>query len=413
MRRITTVVIGAGQSGLAMSKHLSDLGIDHVVLERGEVANSWRTERWNSLRLLTPNWQSRLPGFAYSGPDPDGYMSMPEVVAYVQAYADRIDAPVETGTTVTRVSRSGDGYLVATDRETWACRTLVIASGACNLPVVPALAAQLPQIHSLTPFQYRSPAQLPAGGAMIVGASATGVQLAREIRASGREVLLCVGEHVRLPRLYRGRDIKWWMEATGMMDARYDEIDDLDRARRLPSLQLIGTPERSTIDLNALRAAGVGFVGKLVAVDGAKAKFSGSLANCCALADLKMNRLLESIDAWIEAKGWADRFGPPCRYEPTRIAPNPLLELDLKAAGIGTVIWATGFRPDYSWLDVPVLDRKGRLRHTGGVVVSPGMYVMGLPFMRRRKSSFIDGAGDDAADLAAHMGTYLTRAAAA
>jgi putative flavoprotein involved in K+ transport len=200
-----------------MSKHLSDRGIDHVVLERGEVAHSWRTERWNSLRLLTPNWQSRLPGFAYSGPDPDGYMTMPEVVAYVQAYADRIDAPVETGTTVTRVSRSGDGYLVATDRETWACRTLVIASGACNVPVLPALAERLPQIASLTPFQYRAPAQLSASGVMIVGASATGVQLAREIRASGREVLLCVGEHVRLPRLYRGRDIKWWMEATGMM----------------------------------------------------------------------------------------------------------------------------------------------------------------------------------------------------
>jgi putative flavoprotein involved in K+ transport len=412
VRLATTVVIGAGQSGLAMSKHLSDRGIDHVVLDRGRVANSWQTERWDSLRLLTPNWQSRLPGFAYTGPDPDGYMTMPEVVAYLQAYADRIRAPVETRTTVTRVSRSGDGYTVATDRETFACRSLIIASGACNVPTVPALAAGFPEIASLTPFQYRSPAQLPPGGVMIVGASATGVQLAREVRACGREVLLCAGEHVRLPRVYRGRDIKWWMDTTGMMDVRYDDIDDLDRARRLPSLQLIGAPERATIDLNALRDAGVEIVGKLVAVDGARVKFSGSLANCCALADLKMNRLLESIDAWIEAKGMADRFGPACRYEPTRIEPGSRLELDLRAAGINTVIWATGFRPDYSWLDVPVLDRKGRLHHTGGVVASPGMYVMGLPFMRRRKSSFIDGAGDDAADLAAHMSTYLTRAAA-
>jgi putative flavoprotein involved in K+ transport len=412
VRFATTVVIGAGQSGLAMSKHLSDRGIDHVVLERGEVANSWRTERWDSLRLLTPNWQSRLPGFAYTGPDPDGYMTMPETIAYLEAFADHSRTPVETRTTVTRVNRSGDGYTVATDRGTFACRVLVIASGACNVPVVPAWAAQLPVTASLTPFQYHAPARLPAGGVMIVGASATGVQLAREIRACGRDVLLCVGEHVRLPRVYRGRDIKWWMETTGMMDVRYDQIDDLERARRLPSLQLVGTPERATIDLNALRAAGVEFVGRLVAVDGARAKFSGSLANCCALADLKMNRLLESIDAWIEAKGEADRFGPTCGYEPTRIAPSPLLELDLRAAGINTVIWATGFRPDYSWLDVPVLDRKGRLRHTGGVVASPGMYVMGLPFMRRRKSSFIDGAGDDAADLAAHMSTYLARAAA-
>ena len=412
MKLVTTVVIGAGQSGLAMSKHLTNRGIEHVVLDRGEVANSWRTERWDFLRLLTPNWQSRLPGFAYSGPDPDGYMTMPEVVTYLKAYAEHIRAPVETRTTVIRVSRSGDGYAVATDRDTWACRTLVIASGACNVPAVPALAARLPEITSITPFQYRSPAQLPAGGVMIVGASATGVQLAQEIRASGRAVVLCVGEHVRLPRVYRGRDIKWWMDATGMMDVRYDEIDDLDRARRLPSLQLIGTPERATIDLNVLGAAGVEFVGKLVAVDGARVKFSGSLANCCALADLKMNRLIESIDAWIDAKGMGDRFGPPIRHEPTRVAPGGRLELDLHAAGIETVIWATGFRPDYSWLDVPILDHKGRLRHTGGVVAAPGMYVMGLPFMRRRKSSFIDGAGDDAADLAAHMGAYLTRAAA-
>ena len=247
---------------------------------------------------------------------------------------------------------------------------------------------------------------------MIVGASATGVQLAREIRASGRKVLLCVGEHVRLPRVYRGRDITWWMDAMGMMDVRYDEIEDLERARRLPSLQLIGTPERATIDLNVLRADGVEFVGKLVAVDGARVKFSGSLPNCCALADLKMNRLLEAIDSWIVAKGMADRVDARCRYESTRLAPNSPLMLDLDASGIRTVIWATGFRPDYSWLDVPVLDRKGRLHHTGGVVSSPGLYVMGLPFMRRRKSSFLDGAGDDAADLAAHMLTYLARAAA-
>ena len=327
MKLVTTVVIGAGQSGLAMSSHLSDRGIDHVVLDRGEVANSWRTERWESLRLLTPNWQSRLPGQAYTGADPDGYMTMPEVVGYLQAYARRIGAPVETRTTVMRVSRSGDGYTVVTDRGTWRCRTLVIASGACNVPIVPALSAQLPAtITSLTPFQYRTPAQLPDGGVMIVGASATGVQLAREIRASGRKVLLCVGEHVRLPRVYRGRDITWWMDAMGMMDVRYDEIEDLERARRLPSLQLIGTPERAMIDLNALRAAGVEFVGKLVAVDGARVKFSGSLPNCCALADLKMNRLLEAIDSWIIGKGMVGRVDARCRYEPTRLAPNSPLD---------------------------------------------------------------------------------------
>jgi putative flavoprotein involved in K+ transport len=413
VKQVTTVIIGAGQSGLAMSRQLSIRGIDHVVLDRGEVANSWRNERWNSLRLLTPNWQARLPGHVYSGSDPEGYMTMPEVISYLQTYADRISAPVETGTTVMHVSRSGDGYMVATDRDTWRCHILVIASGACNVPIVPALSAQLPaRIVNLTPFQYRAPDQLPDGGVMVVGASATGVQLAHEIRASGRDVVLCVGEHVRLPRVYRGRDITWWMDAAGMMDVRYDEIEDIERARRLPSMQLIGTPERTTIDLNSLRAIGVEVVGRLVAVDGSKARFSGSLPNCCTLADLKMNRLLESIDSWIVAQGMAERVDPQDRYEPTRLAPNSPLMLDLDARGIRAVIWATGFRPDYSWLDVPVLDRKGRLRHAGGVVASPGMYVIGLPFMRRRKSSFIDGAGDDAADLAAHMHSYLARAAA-
>jgi putative flavoprotein involved in K+ transport len=202
------------------------------------------------------------------------------------------------------------------------------------------------------------------------------------------------------------------MDVLGLMDVRFDEIDDLDRARRLPSLQLIGTPERETVDLNSLQAAGVNIVGKLVALDAGKAKFSGALHNYCALADLKMNRLLDSIDAWVSAGGQDDKFGPPRRFEPTRLDQNIRLGLDLRSGRIETIIWATGFRPDYSWLDVPVLDRKGRIRHFGGVVDAPGMYVMGLPFMRRRKSSFIDGADDDARDLAAHMSSYLRRAAA-
>ena len=256
MRFATTVIIGAGQSGLAMSKHLTARSIDHVLIERGEVGNSWRTERWDSLRLLTPNWQSRLPGYAYEGDDPDGYMTMPEVVSYLERYAKASGAPVQSETRVSRVHRTDTGYEVTTDRGLWRCRTLVLASGACNVATVPALAAGLPRnLANLTPMEYRNPDTLPLGGVMIVGASATGVQLAREIKASGRRVVLSVGNHVRLPRLYRGRDIKWWMDVTGIMDVRYDAVDDLDRARRLPSLQLIGTPERVTIDLNTLRRA--------------------------------------------------------------------------------------------------------------------------------------------------------------
>jgi putative flavoprotein involved in K+ transport len=409
----TIVIIGAGQSGLAMSKHLTEGSVDHVVLERGEVANAWRTERWDSLRLLTPNWQSRLPGYSYDGDDPDGFMTMREVVRYLQRYAEVSDAPVMTGTMVKRVRPMDGGYEVATDRGTWRCRALVIASGACNIAIAPSLSAGLPdKVTSLTPLQYRNPGVLPDGGVMIVGASASGVQLAREIHAAGRRVVLCAGEHIRAPRFYRGRDIQWWMDAIGAMEVRFDAVEDIERARRLPSLQLVGTPERVTVDLNSLRKAGVEIVGRLVGLRDGKAQFSGSLANHCALADLKMNRLLASIDDWARASKLDDRFPPPQRYEPTDIGPEPKLGLDLSDGGISTVIWATGYRPDYSWLDVAVFDRKGRIRHDGGVVSSPGLYVLGLPFMRRRKSSFIDGAGDDAADLAAHLRQSLSRAAA-
>jgi putative flavoprotein involved in K+ transport len=410
---VSTVIIGAGQSGLAMSRHLTDRSIDHVLLERGEVANSWQTERWDSLRLLTPNWQSRLPGFAYAGDDPDGYMRMPEVVGFLRNYARAIHAPVHAGVRVTRVSRTDDGYVVTTDQETWRCRALVIASGACNIPTIPALASALPSsIASLTPMDYRNPSQLPDGGVLVVGASATGVQLAQEIQASGRNVILATGEHVRLPRVYRGRDIKWWMDVIGAMDLRYDEVEDLKRARALPSLQLVGTPERTSIDLNTLRKSGVEIVGRVAALRGSELQFSGGLANQCAMADLKMNRMLDSIDGWISESGRTDEFTPPCRYAPTDPGREVRLSLDLNGGSIRTAIWATGYRPDYSWLDVPVLDRKGRLQHDGGVVTAPGMYVLGLPFLRRRKSSFIDGAGDDAADLAAHLGGNLQLTAA-
>jgi putative flavoprotein involved in K+ transport len=410
----TAIIIGAGQSGLAMSWHLSARSIDHVVLERGEVANSWLTERWDSLRLLTPNWQTRLPGYAYSGDDRDGFMTMPDVIRFLQRYASFSCASIVTGTRVTRVRQREGGYEVETNLGPWRCRKLVVATGACNIASIPSLAVGLPaRVASLTPLQYRNPAVLPDGGVMVVGASASGIQLAREIRAAGRRVVLCVGEHVRMPRSYRWRDIQWWMDVIGAMDVRYDTmIEDIERARRLPSLQLVGTPERVTVNLNSLRKAGVELVGRLVGLCDGKAQFSGSLANHCALADLKMNRLLASIDDWVNSSGLAQQFPAPHRFEPTEVGSETRLSLDLIEAGIGSVIWATGYRPDYSWLDVPVVDRKGRIRHDGGIVAAPGMYVMGLPFMRRRKSSFIDGAGDDAADLTAHMSQNLDRAAA-
>jgi putative flavoprotein involved in K+ transport len=399
-----------------MSRCLTERSIDHVVLERGEVANSWKTERWDSLRLLTPNWLSRLPGYRYNGDDPDGYRTMPETVAFLERYAQVISAPVHTRTTVTRVRRAETGYTVTTDRGEWLSNTLVLASGACNVPSVPAFAQALPPgIAALTPMQYRNPGQLEEGGVLVIGASATGVQLADEIQRSGREVTLAVGEHIRVPRRYRGRDILWWMDAAGVQDQGYHEVDDLNRARTVPSLQLAGYPDSRDVDLNALTALGVKLVGRFAGIRDGVAQFSGSLANMAALSDLKMNRLLGLIDDWAarnevvgELSGELSGAVPlPHRFERTRVPASAPLSLDLRSGGIRSIIWATGFRPDYSWLDVPVLDRKGRIRHDGGVVDSPGLYLMGMQFLRRRKSALIDGAADDARELSAHLAAYL------
>jgi putative flavoprotein involved in K+ transport len=410
--RTTTVVIGAGHSGLAISSCLADRSIDHVVLERNAVANSWRTERWDSLRLLTPNWQCRLPGHAYRGDDPDGFMTMPEVVEFITGYAKDIAAPVQTGTTVTSVCRTEGGYRITTDHEEWDCLTVVLATGAFNLPRLPDFAAAIPDsVRMLTPMEYRNPGELADGGVLVVGASATGVQIAHEIQRSGRPVTLAVGEHVRGPRVYRGRDIHWWMEAAGVLDERYDEVDDIVRARRVPSMQLGGSPERATFDLNALTDIGVQLVGRLAGIRDGHAQFSGSLRNKCALADLKLDRLLDTVDEWATANGMDDATPPPHRFAPTVVSEPPTLGLDLRSGAIQTLIWATGFRPDYSWLDVDVLDAKGMVRHDGGVVDSPGMYVIGTPFLRRRKSSFIDGARVDAEDLVVDLAGFLDRRA--
>jgi putative flavoprotein involved in K+ transport len=409
---VTTVVIGAGHAGLAASHFLSARSIDHVVLERGEVANSWRRERWESLRLLTPNWQSRLPGIRYEGPDPDGYMTVPEVTEFIERFAKVSRAPVRTATNVTSVRRADDGgYHVTTSRGEIRGRTVVIASGACNQPSVPPLKDAVPaSVAQRTPFDYRDPAALPDGGVLVVGASATGVQLAAELKRSGRPVVLSVGEHVRLPRTYRGRDVLWWMDVSGVWDQRYDEVDDLTRARRLPSPQLVGTPERATLDLNAVTSLGVELVGRLAAIRDGRALFSGGLRNVFSLADLKMGRLLDTFDEWARTTGHDAELDAPERFAPTRVPESARLQLDLSSGEIGAIVWATGFRPDYGWLDVPVVDAKGQLRHTGGVVDSPGLYALGLPVLRRRKSTFIYGIEDDAREVIDHLTGYLSAA---
>ena len=335
-------------------------------------------------------------------------MTVGEVTEFIERFAKVSRAPVRTGVNVTSVRRADDGYHVTTSRGEIRCRAVVIASGACNQPSVPPFSDAVPaSVGQLTPFGYRDPAQLPDGGVLVVGASATGVQLAAELKRSGRPVTLSVGEHVRLPRTYRGRDVLWWMDASGVWDQRYDEVEDLTRARRLPSPQLVGTPERTTLDLNALASMGVELVGRWAAVRDGRALFSGGLRNVFSLADLKMERLLDTFDEWAKTDGRDAEVGPPERFAPTRVPESTRLQLDLRSGEIRTIVWATGFRPDYGWLDVPVVDAKGQLRHEGGVVDSPGLYALGLPVLRRRKSTFIYGTEDDAREVIDHLTRYL------
>jgi putative flavoprotein involved in K+ transport len=335
-------------------------------------------------------------------------MTAGEVVEFISRFARVSRAPVRAGTTVTSVTRIDGGYHVATGGGDIRCRCVVVASGACNLPSVPALRSSVPAaIEQFTPFDYGNPARLPDGGVLVVGASATGVQLASEIHQSGRPVTLSVGEHVRLPRTYRGRDVLWWMDRSGVWNQRYDEIEDLTRARRLPSPQLVGAPERTTLDLTALGSMGVELVGRLSAVRDGRALFSGGLRNLFALADLKMERLLDTFDEWSGTSACDQAVAGPERFAPTRVPESSRLQIDLRRGEIRAIVWATGFRPDYSWLHVPVVDEKGSLKHEGGVVDSPGMYALGLPVLRRRKSTFIHGIEDDAREVVEHLAGYL------
>ena len=399
----TVTIVGAGPAGLAMSRCLTERSVDHVLLERGQVGNAWRTERWDSLRLLTPNWMTRLPGHRYTGSDPDGYLAAAEVVDLLDGYAQ--GAPVRTGTAVESVRTVGRGFRTTTSTGVIDSAAVVVATGACGTPHVPALAEALPStIHQVTPTAYRNPGALPDGPVLVVGASASGVQIADELARSGREVTLAVGDHVRLPRTYRGMDIHWWMDALGLLDERYDEVEDLARARRLPSLQLVGSPERRTLDLNALHRTGVRIVGRFAGVSGTTAQLSGSLANLCASADLKLGRLLDAIDAHATAAGLDAELGPCERPERTAL---PIADTALDLRRIATVVWATGFRPRYPWLEGDLLDAKGAIRHDGGVMERPGMYVLGLPFTRRRKSQFLDGFGPDAVELRDHLVGHL------
>jgi putative flavoprotein involved in K+ transport len=393
MQTIDTLVIGAGHAGLAVSRSLHERGIEHVVLERGRIAERWRSARWDSFRLLTPRWLARLPGYAYAGPDPDGFMSAPEFVSYLEGYARQGAAPVQESTTVLAVRTASGGYRVDTDRGGWAAANVVIATGYHARALIPLYAAGLPpELAQLTPAGYRGPDQVP-DGVLVVGASASGVQLAEELARAGRRVVLAVGSHTRLPRRYRGRDICWWLDRNGSFDRTADEIPV---GQREPSLQLSGTGRG--VDLNALQELGVRLTGRLTGVDSGVARFADDLADSTAAAEARMLRVLATVDSYA-----ATMPGVPTSPRPRPVvAPPGPRALRLDRERIGAVVWATGMRPWYPWLDVAVLDDTGHLRHRRGVV-APGLYAVGLRFQHRRGSTFIDGARHDAAYIVDHI----------
>jgi putative flavoprotein involved in K+ transport len=403
----TVVVVGAGQAGLAMSACLTGRGIDHLVLERGRIGERWRSERWDSLRLLTPNWMSRLPGHAYEGDDPDGFMTMPEVVSFFERYAERIDAPVIDETTVFSAAPTDDGYRLHTSAGTIDCRLLVAATGACATPNIPAVAAAVPgRVLQTSPKYYRRPGDLPDGGVLVVGASASGIQLARELQLSGRDVTLAVGAHTRLPRNYRGVDIHAWLDMMGTLSRSIDTIDDLDAARREPSLQLVGSTDGRSIDLAELASLGVRIAGRVDHVSIGVAQLDGGASAAAAAADRRLTRMLDRIDDWASRHGLDAELGTPDRPAPVQIEDEPD-HIDLADGRISSILWATGYRPDYSWLTGPVRP-DGSIAHHGGVAAdAPGLYLLGLPVMRTRASTFIDGVGADAAAHAAHIAGRL------
>lgn len=403
MQRIDTVVIGGGQAGLAMSRALGHHDVEHVVLERGCVGERWRNERWDSLRLLTPRWLSRVSGWSDDDGDPDGFMTRLDVVDYLQRFAAASRVPLRTGVTVTSVERDGEGFRVDTNTGVWAASRVVVATGESQSAFVPAMARDLAGwVHQVRPTHYRNPDQLPDAGVLVVGASATGIQLAQEIHASGRPVTLSVGRHTRLPRRYRGRDILGWLHDMGILDEKVADMASLRASCEQPSLQLTGSPDHRTLDLRRLQEEGVRLVGRTEGALGTRMHFADELVEALAAADLKLAGLRLRIDEWIEELAMASRVGPEEPFEPVPI-PDAPASLDLRSEGIRTVVWATGYRRSYPWLRVPVLSASGEIRHDGGVTSVAGLYVLGLKLLRRRSSSFLAGVGQDAEELTEHI----------
>lgn len=402
MEKVDVAIVGAGHAGLAMSHVLNEQGIDHVVLERGRIGERWRSERWDSLRLLTPNWATWLPGWRYTGPEPDGFMDRLEVAAYLEAYAAASRAPVRLGVDVRSLepsSRGGDRLLVRTDVGDLDAGTVVVATGAFQAPQLPATASELPtDVHQLHSSRYRNPGALPPGAVLVVGTGASGQQIADELVAAGRRVFVSVGRHRRVPRRYRGRDHYWWLERTGYYDKTTADVPpDVRRGGASPALTGVhgGTYD---LDLRRLASEGATLLGRVRGVRGHRLQLAPDLAENLAAGDRALQEFVRWVEDRLELPG--EPVGPPEPFaaypDPPEVV-DPILELDLEGEGVATVIWATGFRPTFDeWIRLPVLDDTGRPRHDRGTTDHPGVFFLGLHWLHRQRSAFIRGAEEDA-----------------
>ena len=406
MQDLDTLIIGGGQAGLSMSHMLSLRGRPHLVLERGRIAERWRSERWHGLRFQFPNWSVKLPNFPFQHDDDDGFATSAEIVDYLEHYAAHLKAPIRCGVRVTALRRedSAEDYLVLTSAGSIRARNVVIATGPYQRAQIPNLIENADHLVQLHASAYKAPGQLPPGAVLIVGSGASGAQIAEELVRAGRKVYLSVGRHKRMPRRYRGRDLIWWLAEMGL------DQTPVERRGADATLPLItGAYGGHTIDFRKFAKQGITLLGRLQGNRGTTLEFADDLGDSLAYGDAAYHAFLDSVDAYIahmrlelplEPAARARLPDPPCLVEPIR-------RLDMRRIPIASLVWATGYTFDFSWIELPVLTAQGYPRHERGVAPLPGLYFLGLPWLSKMNSSFLSGVGADAAQLADHMETAI------
>ncbi len=410
---VCVLIVGGGQAGLSVSYHLKQAGIEHLVLERDRIGSSWRSERWDSFCLVTPNWQCLLPDFPYQGSDPDGFMLKDEIVAYVEAFAQKVGAPIREGVKVMAVRCSEDGvFAVETTAGTWTADQVVMATSGYHHPLVPRLAERLPSdIRQLHSRDYKNPVQIAAGAILIVGTGQSGCQIAEDLHLAGRQVHVAVGSAPRSPRFYRGKDAIRWLDEMGYYETTVDTHPLREKVRRKANHYLTGRDGGREIDLRRFASEGMKLYGHLGTVEGAVLTFKPDLARSLEAADKVYNGIRAMIDGYIAQRG-IDAPVEPAYAAPWTVAAEPT-SLDLREADIRTVIWGTGFRTDFSYVEIPVFDGRGYPGHKRGVTPVPGLYFIGLGWLWTWGSSRFSGIAEDARHIAATIGTRQRRSGAA